>query len=687
MVDLVPVPFGVLVTRLFRELERKRAAFDLPAQRFVQGASHQDLSITCHGKRAATPLGPAAGPHTQLAQNIVLSWLAGGRVIEFKTVQVKDDLTIARPCIDTETVGFNIEWSQELRLEQSLEEYVKAAMLIEMLKASGTVRGLDATIFDMSVGYDLAGISSPRVRAFMAGLRDAAAIVEKLRAQIPAPWKQFRDIAFPTRISDTLTLSTFHGCPPDEIERIAAFLLDEIGLDVVIKLNPTLLGPDILRGILNDRLGYTELAVPDSAFSHDASWEQVSAFVARLADKARALGRGFGVKFSNTLVVHNHKHFFPASEQQMYLSGPPLHPLAIALVRKFRAAFGDSLPVSFSAGIDDMNFAEAVGLGLRPVTVCTDLLKPGGYRRGFRYIEALLARMKAAGAPDIDSFVITAHGQGEAALAKLDFLPPEKAAACRAALAAKSDLRAAAGEAFAAWVSAARLLNTDVYAERVVADGRYGAAANSLGPKKIGSRLVLFDCFTCDKCVPVCPNNANFSFAFPQGALRAETLVRGAEGWTVTAGQATTITRAKQFGTFADACNECGNCDIQCPEDGGPYQVKPLFFGSVEAWAAAPQHDGFVIEQDGDGTRMHGRFSGEVVRLETENHRVRYAGADFDLVLDPVDPAGTAEGRAEGPVNLAPLFLMQALLAAVTARKAVNFVSAALEWAAASDPD
>lgn len=242
MVDLVPIPFGVLITRLFRELDRKRSAFDLPVQRFVQGDNRRDLSVLCHGRRASTPLGPAAGPHTQMAQNIVLSWLAGGRIIEFKTVQIKDDLRVPRPCIDVQTVGFNVEWSQELTLDQSREEYVKAAMLIEMLKASGVVRDLGDTVFDMSIGYDLAGIRSDKMHAFMAGLLDATPVVEKLRAQIPEAWKDFRDLSYPRRLSTTLTLSTFHGCPPDEIERIAAFLLEEIGLDVVIKLNPTLLG-------------------------------------------------------------------------------------------------------------------------------------------------------------------------------------------------------------------------------------------------------------------------------------------------------------------------------------------------------------------------------------------------------------------------------------------------------------
>ena len=311
-----------------------------------------------------------------MAQNIVLSWLAGGRVIECKTVQVKDDIEVPRPCIDMATVGYNVEWSQELTVDQSLEEYVKGSMLIEMLKATGLGAGLADTVFDMSAGYDLAGIRSAKVGAFFAGMMDATPIVERLRAQIPDAWRHFRDLPFTTRISDTLTLSTFHGCPPEEIEAIARYLLAEIGIAVVVKLNPTLLGREELASILYDRLGYTDIKVPDEAFADDANWEQIKALVERLGPQAEALGRGFGVKFSNTLVVENHKTFFPASERWMYLSSLPLHPLAIALVRRFRRAFGDRYPISFSAGVDALNFAETVGLGLKPVTVCSDLLKP-----------------------------------------------------------------------------------------------------------------------------------------------------------------------------------------------------------------------------------------------------------------------------------------------------------------------
>ena len=245
MAELSPYPFGALVRRVFRELDQKQSAFDLPARKFVLGDTNRDLAVSHLGQAAATPFGPAAGPQSQLAQNIVLAWLAGGRVIELKTVQINDRLTIPRPCIDMQTVGFNVEWSQELRLEQSLEEYVKGAMLIRMLEASGAVAlapGFGRTVYDMSVGYDLAGIRSEGVQTFIRGMMDATAMVDRLRREIPDEFRRFRDLDFETALSRTLTLSTFHGCPPDEIERIIDFLLRELRLSCVIKLNPMILG-------------------------------------------------------------------------------------------------------------------------------------------------------------------------------------------------------------------------------------------------------------------------------------------------------------------------------------------------------------------------------------------------------------------------------------------------------------
>jgi putative selenate reductase len=635
---------------------------------------NRDLSVAIHGHKASTPFGPAAGPHTQLAQNIVLAWLAGGRVMELKTVQIRDDLAIPRPCIDMQTVGFNVEWSQELNLQQSLEEYVKAAMLIEIAKAEGLAPGFGDTVFDMSVGYDLVGIRSKPVRAFLEGMKDATPIVERLTGEIPAAYAHLRDLPFPTRISDTLTLSTFHGCPPDEIERIGEFLLSEVGLHLVVKLNPTLLGQSDLTAILQDRLGYHDLVVPPAAFDNDASWEQMAGIVDRLGTLAQRLGRGFGVKFSNTLLVENHKAFFPASEQTMYLSGTPLHVLAIALVARFREAFGDRFPISFSAGVDAGNFAETVALGLKPVSVCSDLLKVGGYGRGQRYFDALEDRMAACGAANLDQLVLLAFGQAEAALADL---PAATTAACRLALARGTDLAAAAGPDFDRWVAASRLRNTRIYADQVLADPRYQADNNRVAPQKLGSRLALFDCLSCDKCIPLCPNNANFVLPIPPSSLPIGRLVQVDGGWTIQDAGRLTLAKPHQIATFADACNECGNCDVMCPEDGGPFLTKPLFFGSPALWRAAAPRDGFALDAQAPGYRLLGRIEGREYSLTWMDRRApRFTGEGFDIAFDPSSPATTAQGAAEGPVDLRPLAILALLRQGITG--AVNYVSATL---------
>ena len=58
---------------------------------------------TIFGRDLETPIGPAAGPNTQLTQNIIAAYYTGSRFFELKTVQVMDGDELAacinRPCI------------------------------------------------------------------------------------------------------------------------------------------------------------------------------------------------------------------------------------------------------------------------------------------------------------------------------------------------------------------------------------------------------------------------------------------------------------------------------------------------------------------------------------------------------------------------------------------------------------
>ena len=680
MAELIPYPFAALIERMFSELESADSIFDLPSKSFFLGREGRDYSVPFHDKRAPTPLGPASGPQTQMAQNLVLSWLCGCRILELKTVQILDELEIPRPCIDMETIGYNVEWSQELKLEQSLHEYVKGAMLIEILKASGKLKmapGFGEVIYDMSVGYDLKGIQTERVQDYIRGMKDASAVVEHYRKQIPDRFSQFRDLDFPTNLSNSLTLSTFHGCPPDEIERIIDFLLNEHSLNCIIKLNPTLLGEERVRELLQGVMGYEAVNVPSKAFQTDTSWDQAQGFVQRLGVTADQLGLGFGVKFSNTLIVENHRSFFPESEKEMYLSGPPLHVLATNLVDRFRDRFGDHYPISFSAGIDRKNFADAVAIGLAPITSCSDLLKAGGYSRATTYFRELDSRMDRLGVNTIPDYIIKAYGNAEQALSECGKNAEDsKIDSCRKALEEGTSLLEAAGEdLYGRWLSQCKLLNTQTYAENATLDQRYALVKNSKPPTKVGSMLELFDCLTCDKCIPVCPNDANFMLSIPPEQVPVKTLTFQDGSWSVEESGKLVLEKKHQIANFADFCNECGNCDIFCPEDGGPYVLKPRFFGSRESFREFSNHDGFFIERNNGGDTVLARFSQDEYESTLMNGEVQFSGPGFNIRFSADDPEKTVSGEAETSVDLTRYEIMEKIRWGILESGHVNYAS------------
>ena len=395
-------PFDVLLKWILQELEENQSIFGIHRALFFT-PKQDNLYATrdMFGYYLATPIGPAAGPHTQLTQNIISAWLSGGRFIELKTVQIMDELEIPRPCIDMEDEGYNVEWSQELVLDQSAHEYINAWALIHILRrVLGFEQVPSGTIFNMSVGYNLEGIQSAPMTRFMNRMDDASEEIACIRGTLQKQFPQFADIEIPTRLTNSVTLSTMHGCPPDEIERIARYMLEERGLHTTVKLNPTLVGKERVLGILHDDLGFTEIQIPDAVFEHDLKYERAVELIQSLQQVAAERGLTFGVKLSNTLAMANHKTTLPGGE--MYMSGRALYPITMNLLDKLSHEFNGDLNVSYSAGADALNVTDILASGARPVTVASDLLKPGGYSRFLQYLENLEAEMRERGAANLD---------------------------------------------------------------------------------------------------------------------------------------------------------------------------------------------------------------------------------------------------------------------------------------------
>ncbi|MEW5291106.1 putative selenate reductase subunit YgfK [Erwinia papayae] len=391
-----PIPFDALLTRICAEYQENQSVFGIPEQAFYSRSPSRQ--IACFGRRCDTPLGPAAGPHTQLAQNIIVAWLTGGSFIELKTVQILDRLELDKPCIDASDEAWNTEWSTEFTLEKAHDEYLKAWMVLHLLEEILTPGRDDQSrsfIFNMSVGYDLKGIQQPRMQQFIDQMVDTrnnpkfaryqqalADFIARGDYRLLAKADRSALQSLPTRISpemvNSVTLSTMHGCPPDEIESICRYMLTEKKLHTCVKLNPTLLGYQRVREIL-DGNGFDYISLNEASFSHDLQLTQALAMLERLIALGKKQQLSFGVKLTNTLGARNHKRRLPGEE--MYMSGRALYPLSINVAAVLSEHFDGKLPISYSGGASQFNIADIFATGIQPITMATDLLKPGGYLR------------------------------------------------------------------------------------------------------------------------------------------------------------------------------------------------------------------------------------------------------------------------------------------------------------------
>ena len=392
------VSFTELLERIFEEYKAQGTIMDVHESSWYRKADERGIALL--GETCGTVLGPAAGPHTQLAINILTSYLTGSRFIELKTVQILDSLEIDKPCIDAYDEGFNTEWSTELSLTEAWMEYAKAWILLHLVEELfGFKKGPSerSFIFNMSVGYDLEGIKTDRMQQYLRRMKDSGheeqyngwigEMVDVASRYFPEKAQDLRALAdkIPSEICGSVTLSTMHGCPPNEIEAICSYMLSEQKLDTYVKLNPTLLGFDRVRGIL-DGLGYDYVDLDPEGFSHDLQYSDAVPMLTRLRKLAVSEGLTFGVKLTNTLACVNNRKVLPGDA--MYLSGRALFPLSINLAARLSEHFGGELPISYSGGITIHNVKAVFQTGIRP-TMATDLLKPGGYLRQVQMAKAV----------------------------------------------------------------------------------------------------------------------------------------------------------------------------------------------------------------------------------------------------------------------------------------------------------
>ena len=384
---MYPIPFKSLMNWVVTEYANSGEMFGVRKAYHATGKS-----LPIFGERIETPFGPAAGPNSQLAQNIIAAYMAGARFFEVKTVQKMDGEELAacvpRPCILANDEGYNQEWSTELTVPQAMDEYIKAWCALKVLSKVYGFGDPNGFVFNMSVGYDLEGIKGDKVNTYIEGMKDATktAIFGECKAVLKELFPTESDYidAIDPRVSRSVTVSTLHGCPPDEIERIASYLITEKHLHTFVKCNPTILGYETARRIL-DGMGYDYIVFDDHHFREDLQWADAVPMFERLQALADSKGLEFGLKLSNTFPVDTTRGELPNNE--MYMSGRSLFPLTIEMCHRISRQFKGKMRISFAGGAEFFNCDKLFAAGIWPITVATTILKPGGYNRLHQMVE------------------------------------------------------------------------------------------------------------------------------------------------------------------------------------------------------------------------------------------------------------------------------------------------------------
>ena len=243
-----PMPFAQVMDWVMTEHRDRRA----PSSACVRPTSTRAAASPSLPRRSRPPSArpPAPTPSSRRTSSPPTS--AGSRFFELKTVQIMDgeelSTCVNKPCIVAEDECYNCEWSTELTVPAGLRRVRQGLVGLQAHGQRATASGdPDGFVFNMSVGYNLEGIQSPKVDAYIEGMKDASgtdvwAECTRLgpRQPRPLPERGRRPIvkAVSPQVSNSVTESTLHGCPPDEIERIATYLITEKGAEHLHQVQP-----------------------------------------------------------------------------------------------------------------------------------------------------------------------------------------------------------------------------------------------------------------------------------------------------------------------------------------------------------------------------------------------------------------------------------------------------------------
>lgn len=388
MSDLLrPLSFEKLMALLLEEYSADGTIFGVGD---IYKAGRSRLPI--FGLRIENPVGPAAGPVTQTAQGIIAAYAAGARFFELKTV-FPEPVPAEKPSAAIGDRTYSSEHPSELSLGEAFGEYVKAWYAIKLLSTAFELGVPEGFIFNMSVGGSLADLKSDKMNSFIEGLKSA---------EYTPVWRECEnwarahmdeldgiDNTYLSDISPNVCISaTFvprAGLSAQEVEACAEYLIEEKRLHTFVRISPDILGYYTIRGIL-DINGYDDVVISKDRIDSEASYEDIKPALSRLQFKADSHRLEFGVKVCDGLCVENADGLCVKDGK---LTGRALFPIAFSLAEKIANDFGGGLRICFAGGADIYTAEKLFSAGIWPVTMVSDMIRPGGLARLKQVVEAV----------------------------------------------------------------------------------------------------------------------------------------------------------------------------------------------------------------------------------------------------------------------------------------------------------
>ncbi len=376
---VTPLSFEKLMGMLIEEYRSEGSIFGV---KDFYKAKRARLPI--FGMRIENPVGPAAGPVTQTAQGIIAAYLSGARFFELKTV-VPGEETYEKPSASIGDRTYSSEHPSEMPISEAFAEYVKAYYAIKLISTAFELGVPEGFVFNMSLGGCLEDLKSDKMNSFIEGLKSA---------EYTSVWRECENWArahmdeldgidgtylsdISPRVCCAAVFAPNEGLSAAEIEEAAAYLIEEKRLHTFIRLSPDLLGYYSIRGIL-DINGYDDMEISKERMDKNALYDDLKPAFNRLQSKADSYRLEFGVKVCDGLIIENAKEL-PVKGGR--LTGRALFPIAFSLAEKIANDFGGGLRICFAGGADYYTAAKLFDAGIWPVTVVSDIVRPGGLAR------------------------------------------------------------------------------------------------------------------------------------------------------------------------------------------------------------------------------------------------------------------------------------------------------------------